>query len=183
MSKHILNKGTLFWLMASAGLVGVITLQMKDDPWLAQPVTAATIEPYQAQTHDQNDFSASSLNVEWLDRIAERPLFSASRQPFSPTVEQPTVNVEPAIDTLAVTLAGTLLAGESRVALLVHPTDGLLRLRQGQKVDGWRIDEIHEDRVRLRRGSKVTQLSLRKGAFQDIHQPTAGNLGRRLMLA
>lgn len=183
MDKRVINKGTVFWLMASAGLIGVIMLQVNDEAWLAPPVTAATVEAADQRSHDTDGLVTSSPNADWLDTIVERPIFSVSRRPFSAAVELPTARPEPETKALALTLAGTLLAGESRIALLAHPTDGLLRLRQGQKVDGWRIDEIREDEVRLRRGLDVTLLSLRKGAFQDIHQPTAGSSGHRPMLS
>ena len=85
-----------------------------------------------------------------------------------------TAKAEPEIRPLTLTLAGTLLVGQSRIALLAHPTDGLLRLRQGQKVDGWRVVEVREDEVRQRRGPEVTLLSLRKGALGVIPQPASG---------
>ena len=173
MGKRVIDKGTAFWLMASAGLIGVITLQMKDQPWLAPPVTAATVAPAPQQDRPEDGYLASPLDADWLDEIVERPLFSASRRPFSPPEEKPAAKAEPKAEPLAFTLAGTLLSGESRVALLAHPTDGLLRLRQGQEVDGWRVDEIREDEVRLRRGPEVTLLSLRKGAFRVIRLPAA----------
>lgn len=178
MGKRIIDKGTAFWLMASLGLVGVITLQVKEKSWIATPVIAATAEPVQERDRVDDGAMASLPDVDWLERIVERPLFSASRRPFSPAEEKPTAKPEPEVKKLALTLTGILLAGESRVALLTHPKEGLLRLRQGQKVDGWRVDQINGDMVRLKRGHEVTLLSLRKGAFNVIRQPTTEALAR-----
>lgn len=178
MGKRFIDKGTAFWLMASLGLAGVITLQVKEKSWIATPVIAATAEPVQERDRVDDGAMASLPDVDWLERIVERPLFSASRRPFSPAEEKPTAKPEPEVKKLALTLTGILLAGESRVALLTHPKEGLLRLRQGQKVDGWRVDQINGDMVRLKRGHEVTLLSLRKGAFNVIPQPTTKALAR-----
>ncbi|MGH1482976.1 MAG: hypothetical protein ACRBM6_30415 [Geminicoccales bacterium] len=173
MGKRVIDKGTVFWLMASAGLAGVITLQVQEKSWLAMPVIAATAEPDQEQGRVDSGIASRLPDVDWLDRIVERPLFSASRRPFSPAEGKPAARSEPEVETLDLTLTGILLAGEDKVALLAHPKQGLLRLRQGQKVDGWRVDQINGDEVRLKRGGKVTLLSLRKSAFDVIGQPPA----------
>lgn len=174
----MIDKGTVFWLMASLGLAGVITLQVKEKSWIATPVIAATAVPAQERHRADDGAMASLPNVDWLDRIVERPLFSVSRRPFSPAEEKPTAKPESEVKKLALTLTGILLAGESRVALLTHPKEGRLRLRQGQKVDGWRVDQISGDTVRLKRDHEVTLLSLRKGAFIFIRQPTREALAR-----
>lgn len=164
MVRRVVDKSTVFWLMASVGLAGVIALQVKESLWLATPVIAATDEP--ARQHDPavEAVMTSLPDIDWLDRIVQRPLFSASRRPFSPVEGKPAAEPEPEVKKLALTLTGILLAGESSVALLTHPKDGLLRLAQGQKVDGWLVDQISGDAVHLKRGDEVTLLSLRKGA-------------------
>ncbi|MGI9510548.1 MAG: hypothetical protein ACR2QJ_14505 [Geminicoccaceae bacterium] len=173
MVQRIINKGTAFWLLASAGLTGVITLQVKDGSWLTPPVTAAIVEPAQIHDGDQTDLADRSPDADWLDSVVERPLFSTSRRPFSPPEDRPEITPEQDAGPLTLSLTGTLLTGEARIALLIHPTKGLLRLRRGQKVEGWQVEEISDVEVRLRRGEEVTLLSLLEGVPNLILQQDA----------
>lgn len=165
MGKRILEKGTVVWLMMSAGLISMISLQTKEASWILPPVTAATFKPLLSKVSDDHVELVNLPNAGLIEAIIERPLFSASRQPFSHPEQKiaakPIIKAEP----LTLTLTGILLTGESRIALLKHPTDGLKRFHLGQMVDGWRVDEIREDEIHLQRGTEVKRLSLRLGAF------------------
>ncbi|MGI9418824.1 MAG: hypothetical protein ACR2RA_13395 [Geminicoccaceae bacterium] len=166
---------TVCWLTTSAGLAAVIALQMNSELSLTSPVTAAPTEAATDEAEPSVNALADYLTVDTLDMIVERPLFSLSRRPFSPAVEQQeapegTARMQP----LSAKLAGTMLAGSSRMALLTHPSKGLLRLREGQDVDGWRIEEVRDDEVRLERGDEVELLRLRKGTPQEDRQAQIG---------
>ena len=167
---------TTCWLMASAGLVGVITLQVKSDLALTTPVTAApnAASPYAGEEAVP---IVGHLTDDVLDAIIDRPLFSISRRPFAPPVEKETVKKAPrAAQPLSVKLAGTMLSGESRMALLNHPSKGLMRLREGQLIDGWQVIEVRDDEVRLKQGDKLTLLHLRKDIARKAELPTVDGL-------
>ncbi len=164
MAKRFVTGTTLCWLTAAAALAGVIKLQVDDDVSLALPVTAAPVDmrPDDEEERD-TDVMDDHLTTGVLEMIVERPLFSWSRRPYSPPVDDVVAETAPEVQELSVKLAGTMLAGSSRLALFTHPSKGLLRLRQGQDVDGWRIVDIRDDEVRLQLGDDITLLRLRKG--------------------
>ena len=179
MSTAAVNKSTAFWLLASAILTGVIVLQINDELSLALPVTAASIEPDERQADgDSSRPVVGPPTDEWRDMIVERTLFSASRRSFTPPVKaRKVVKADPERKPLTLTLSGTLLAGESKIALLSHPSHGLLRLRQGQTIDGWQVEKIWDNKVRLQRDAEVIDLSLRKDALSSIRRrPVSGHI-------
>ncbi len=164
MAKRFVTGTTLCWLTAAAALAGVIKLQVDDDVSLALPVTAAPVDMRPDDEEERGtDVTNDHLTTGVLEMIVERPLFSWSRRPYSPPVDDVVAETAPEVQELSVKLAGTMLAGSSRLALFTHPSKGLLRLRQGQDVDGWRIEDIREDEVRLKLGDEITLLRLRKG--------------------
>lgn len=174
MAKRFVTGATLCWLTAAAALAGVIMLQVNSDISLALPVTAAPAEAPLDEEARTTDAIAGTLTADILDVIVERPIFSWSRRPYLPPEDDVVMETTPEVRELSVKLAGTMLAGKSRLALFTHPSRGLLRLRQGQDVDGWRIEDIREDEVRLQLGDKVTLLRLRKGVPGKSRQPALG---------
>jgi hypothetical protein len=100
-------------------------------------------------------------SLDLLEDIVGRPLFSASRRPVELVIEDQVEAAAVPTQNLSLELVGTMLSGSSRVVLLKHPTEGLLRLRKGQTVEGWEIGEIDHNLVELRNGDEVEQLKLR----------------------
>lgn len=164
MSKRFFNGATACWLLASIGLTGVIILQIGSDVSLALPVTAApSSSSFNGDEEHPGGLITGDLETDALDAIVERPLFSSSRRPYEAPQSQTASNPTAPARQLSAKLAGIMLSGESRMALFTHPSKGLVRLRQGQDVDGWRIEEVREHEVKLSNGDKVTLLKLRKG--------------------
>jgi hypothetical protein len=99
--------------------------------------------------------------------IVQHPLFYPSREPWSPPVMTP---VSPQrIAPLApkpsrppprnYALAGVVLSGDSRSALVRHANDTkILILIEGQTLDGWTLREIGQERLRFEAD----------GAFYDL---------------
>jgi hypothetical protein len=162
MARRLTNRATLCWLLASAGLLGLIAVQETSKISLAPSVTAAPTEAVHVDEELEKAEIVSHLTIDSIDEIIDRPLFSSSRRPASvPEQEVIVAAATPKVE-FSATLAGTMLAGDSRMALLTHPSKGLLRLREGQEVDGWRIEDVRVDEVRLTNGDEVTLLRLRK---------------------
>lgn len=162
MRKRSLTSATMGWFLASATLAGVIAFQLNNDVTLAWPVTAAPADTVLGDEDAAAPAVMGKPGLEALDAIVERPLFTASRRPYEGPEEELPAEMEPEIAAFSLTLAGTLLRGEQRLALLLHPEKGLLRLRQGQDVDGWRIEEIRGNEVHLKREDETMRLTLQK---------------------
>lgn len=89
------------------------------------------------------------------NRIAQRPLFSATRRPpelieeTPPTPEVPKPPVEEQrLDGL--TLTAVIMKGEERIALMKDPqTDKTLRLIKGETIRGWVVTEVGPGAISL----------------------------------
>jgi len=101
--------------------------------------------------------------LETFAEVTERPLFSSSRRPIaaetSATVVQP----------LSASLAGIVISPSSSSVIVMHgdpPT--LMRLKEGDDIDGWSIRSIEPSRVVLRRGAEEQQLKLHDTAPPQV---------------
>ncbi len=183
MTMQVSTGAAAGWLLISAGLIGTIALQLDGRfqfaPSLA--VTAAPNPPSGDTTDRLDGLAITPPSPAALDDIVDRPLFSSSRRPFLVIENEAPKAVAAKDQSLSLILAGTMLAGESRLALLQHPTKGLLRLRQGQAIDGWRIGEIGLDEVSLQQGGRTASLRLRKNPLDQetsrVRERPAGKAG------
>lgn len=99
-----------------------------------------------------------------LASFVDRPLFWASRRPRRAAM----AGAAPAV---GLALSGVVIAASDRFAILA-PADGkpLLRARVGQVADGWRVTEVHADRVVLRHAGQ--EVVLRPGARTPTAAPS-----------
>ncbi len=165
MTKQTSSNGTAAWFLAAAGLCAAIAFQLNNEISIAVPVTAAPADPQ--ETVIGGGDSVDSLippDFALLDAIVERPLFSLSRRPFEAPVEAMPDATPVAVKSMSFKLLGTMVAGDTRFALLAHPDKGMLRLRQGQEVDGWRIEDVVGNEVTISRGDETVRLKLQKAA-------------------
>ncbi len=143
-------------LLASAALAGVIAVQLSQE-FAFTPTHAAAPDrsvevPSPAPLHIEPPAKSK------LEGILARPLFFASRRPMA-AIEAPSV------------LVGIMVLGESRIALLNHPTEGLVMVQPGQELGGWQIDDIGENDVSLLRDERFEVLTLRKAAPDQRAKP------------
>jgi len=174
MARGLLG-GSGFWLATIVGLSGLIAFEFSDDLPLTPTVIAAAND---ASVGDAWPSSPSTVKLPLeghIDDIVSRPLFSPSRRPAVTVVptEKP---VETGEQSLTLELIGTMLAGELPIALLRHPTDGLMRLRQGQEVGEWTISDIQDARVSLENGDRTETLMLRKDRIKPV---TSGSIQKK----
>lgn len=87
--------------------------------------------------------------------VVERPLFSSSRRPTATETQQ---HVD---QPLSASLAGIVISALSSSIIVAHgDPPSLMRLKQGDELDGWSISAIEPNRVLFRRGSEEQQLKL-----------------------
>jgi hypothetical protein len=104
--------------------------------------------------------------------VTERPLFSPSRQPAPPEAAQEDLG-----NSSAFTLLGIVISEGERMALIEHGKPGVIaRLKEGQAVEGWRLQAIEADRVILEHAGtqqplKLKDLKDRPGAVQPAARP------------
>lgn len=161
MTRHSGARATLVWLVAAAGLTGIVVLELSDEIPLAPTVTAASIDKPTDHSESPDNQIIEELSSDTLDNIVNRPLFSVSRRPFVPLSDNEPNMIQSQPGEMSLELVGTMLTGATHLALLRHSNDGLLRLRLGQEVEGWLIDRIDQDRVRLQKDEEVEWLTMR----------------------
>ncbi len=99
----------------------------------------------------------SMLPIEDFQAILERPIFSPSRRP--PSVELPATTGD-----VAFVLKGILIDEDERTALFRSKrSDKLVRLGEGDKIEGWTLVRIEAD-----------QVVLASGEIEKVLQPTFG---------
>lgn len=97
--------------------------------------------------------------------ILERPIFSPSRRP--PLVES--VEAHLMQSGVAFTLKGILIDENERIALFrTKSSDKVVRLREGDEIEGWTLVQIEADHVTLARGEIESVLQ----PTYDQHAPT-----------
>ena len=111
---------------------------------------------------------------EKLSETVERPLFLPNRQPLeagvaaSPQPEgraaRPQAN--------RYSLSAIIIVDDERVALLTDTaTGGLSRVREGESLAGWQVEEIHESGAVLSNGDTREELALRSFSAPVLPPP------------
>ena len=112
--------------------------------------------------------------IEAFRDMVDRPLFNPTRRPIAAVAARPDRGSTAA--TLNVMLSGIVINGDRRFAHLYLPQDRRVRvLSVGDAVDGWRIQSILPDRIRLSSGAATEEIVL-----QDAHaasRPAPANPG------
>jgi hypothetical protein len=86
----------------------------------------------------------------------ERPLFSSDRRPAK---QKPEVSKEP--QDVGLTVVGVIIDGSTTIALAKRKAEkNLVRLRVGDQVSGWSVEQILADRVVMRRAQEIAELPL-----------------------
>lgn len=110
-------------------------------------------------------FSLAAIDT--LTETVERPLFTDTRRPPPPqeVVQDatPTPRTTAKRPSAQFQLSAIVIADGERVALLQHPRDGrIVRIAQGELLDGWSLDEVRDDEVVLRSGADSQTVALRQ---------------------
>lgn len=125
-----------------------------------------------AQTEEQPSMAPESYPVasftlperESFSDTLTRPLFIPNRQPLGATPVAPAAPMSHAAppNTARYALSAIIIVDNERIALLTDSATGdLIRLREGEGVAGWQLEEIRENSAVLRDGDNREELSLR----------------------
>ncbi len=158
--------GTGIWFLLCTGLAGGVALELLLP--LAPQVTAARpAAPLPEFAPEPKGFEPPPRHV--FAEIVARPLFSASRRPFAG--ESEAAKEQPAGESVAIELVGTLLT-ERGAAALLQPQGQIARwFHAGDTVAGWEVKAIQREQVSLRLDGEDKILALRADLAQAV-QPT-----------
>jgi hypothetical protein len=143
--------------VASAGLAGVVALQLSQPPQVLPPAVAPAAAPAEAAALDPPQ-PYLPPPLESYGGIADRPLFSSSRRP--PPAGGTAAAGKSGHDSLM--LAGVILTTSKRLAMLEtkRANGGVVVVREGQVVEGWSVETIAADRVVISNNGEVVELLL-----------------------
>ena len=162
-------------LLLTAGLVALIAFELQGEADRARPVERGASAP--TEIPDSPALPEPVLGpLSGMDQTAARPLFRRDRRPppIAPVIEAPKMP-EPAKPPKAVTapvsepapvfrhaLSAIVIAdGEAFAYLRKADETDLARLRRGETIDGWRLEEVRPDSVVLTHGPTRTEVELR----------------------
>jgi hypothetical protein len=170
-----------FWFVVCAGLAAILVYQLFHSFPLAPTVTAAPpAAPILERVATPPEPRIPRDHA--VDEIAARPLFSAERRPYvAPPPRRAKQPAPPPDQTaLPLELAGTYLSGADSAALVQVSGRAPEWLRPGDLIDGWRIDEIKQDQVQLRKGDQEQVLLLRADlAVEPRRRPVPAGPGHQ----
>jgi len=155
-------RGSAFWAIAAAGLLWLVVHQSIDDRPTLSDVIAAPVETSEKEEAVETQSIIVLPSEDLIRGIVERPLFSATRRPALPATPEPPKADKTPDETLSLELIGTVLVGDVHIALLQHPTEGLLRRRPGQSIGNWTLVHVERHRVSLESDDALEILTLRK---------------------
>ena len=141
-------------------LGGVIYLELSFGPShpAASPIAPDPPEPAVLPAADPG-FTMKPLDD--FSEIAQRPLFIPSRRPLPPDTEPPRPGPRKA-ERHRFTLKGVVIVADERMAVLQRRRGRtVLRVVEGQQIDGWLVEAIMPDHVVLRQGETREEVALR----------------------
>jgi general secretion pathway protein N len=144
----------------AVGSLGAVLLALPSDFALSQA------PPLSAPPPSASAPKAGGLPpLEELTATRERPLFAPDRRPDAvPTETEPEPDAAPVEEEpteLAFELAGIVIGPEIAVAVLHNKTtNAFVRLRRGETIEQWKVEEITARQVVLRRDNKRVRLQL-----------------------
>ena len=105
--------------------------------------------------------------------ITKRPLFTSGRQPPQARV----VRAEP--PRLQGRLAGVMMEANIREALFSRPGARPMAVKEGDTIDGWTVDKIETDSVRLTSSFGEQVVRPTNGGSEEIATPAARPVGKK----
>ena len=169
-SRPLAGAGTITALVALCAILGGVIYSEA-----SAPVGEDAVQPFPATAgesptaHDFSGFTAPA--AEAYSEISERPLFSPTRRP---TPRQSTPEAIGAVSSFV--FAGSIISRDDRVALVHRGQSGkLVRLREGDLLEGWRVVSIEADRVVIEHGSDREELKPRDKVSPNAPRPLPSN--------
>ena len=145
----------LFWLVMGATGAGILVMEWRHPPRLQTSIAvdtppAVTVPPLQP---------FEPLPLTHYAEIVERPVFIDTRRPEEDELTAPTAPPEP---DQPLDLIGVLLVPGAATALLrpTEPNAKVLRVAQGEMVEGWRLQSVSANRVVLQKNGEIRELVL-----------------------
>lgn len=146
----------LFWLVIGAAGAGALIMEWRHPPRLQTSIAVNT--PPTVTVPPLQPFKP--LPLTHYAEVAERPVFIDTRRPEEDELAIPAV--PPPTPDQPLDLIGVLLVPGAAAALLrpTEPNAKVLRVAQGEMVEGWRLQSVNANRVVLNKNGEIRELVL-----------------------
>lgn len=137
-------------------LIGVILRGLWGPPFAASQDSAAVARPGSPDVSGVRRWTmppAAEFSV-----IVQRPLFTPGRQPPARNEAQGTVTPPPELPALSL---GAVVSGQGRRLALIERDGDVLLMSEGDGIEGWILDEIHDEHVVLNAGGRTERVYLK----------------------
>ncbi len=134
-----------------------------------------------------------AIPISKLSATRDRPLFSASRRPRTPTVaaapvSPPVAVAKPVAELPPFTLIGTTIGENSRIAIFFDETSKIATgVREGERTSGWTLRSVESRSAVLEGSNRMVTLDLPEPAAEGPSladgSPTAEDTPRHAFLA
>lgn len=157
------RRPTVFLLVLCLVLGYVVYTELRSGPAEPALVTEAAVAPEPAAVPPAEPAFTLPPLEDFSETVA-RPLFLPSRRPLAPAED---ASAEAGVMRDLFTLIGVIIFADERMALVKRRETGeVLRLIEGQRVDGWLVEAIMPDRVTLSHGEETEEVELK-----DVARP------------
>jgi general secretion pathway protein N len=168
-------------MIGSATLLGLLGWAAWEASWEPHPEPPPQAEIATAEASSLEPLAFAPLSDYGL--TLERPVFYEDRRLPETTEAEPADNVEP---TAQLTSSGRLRLsaiivenGQPSALLSIPGEPRSLRLREGESAGGWRLIEIHEDRVTVESNGRTEDIELHDFAVAPAPAPPPRRPPRR----
>ena len=116
---------------------------------------------------NENIHNVSFPEIAAFDEIVERPLFNATRQPFVAAASEAIKKATPQKKKTTtgrqnqLSLSAVVITSKKQIAILQNVKDkSLQRIALGDTVDGWTLNEVTPNSIKLSKGDEIKNLEL-----------------------
>ncbi len=156
------RRPTVLLLLLCLGLGYAVYAELGSGPADPADLTVTKVAPEPAAVAPAEPAFTLPPLGDFSETVA-RPLFLPSRRPLAPAEDAPAE----AVTRDLFTLMGVIISADERMALVKRRKTGeVLRLIEGQRVDGWLVEAIMPDRLALSHGEETEEVVLK-----DVARP------------
>ena len=150
--RHRPGRTPLALAAGCVALAGIIYVEL-DAPDIEPPAKAAVTVAQEPEKRSAESPSFVMPPLRNFAGVLSRPLFSETRRP----PRQPTGPADARDANF--TLVGTILSAQERHALVEHgQPPHIERVKEGQEIDGWTVEQILPDRIVFGRGDTHVEI-------------------------
>ncbi len=154
------RRPTVLLLLLCLGLGYAVYAELGSGPADPADLTVTKVAPEPAAVPPAEPAFTLPPLGDFSETVA-RPLFLPSRRPLAPAEDAPAE----AVTRDLFTLMGVIISADERMALVKRRKTGeVLRLIEGQRVDGWLVEAIMPDRLALSHGEEAEEVVLKDAA-------------------